>query len=147
MRVWLISTATFLFPLNHVICEFLYPGSHPEMIERWDIFKHMVYMIIIGMVAASSFCNIDDKNEKWVKLFSYSLILGMIVPCCIDTYRRDRQVHWYDFVFAALAFYGGMKKFIPEWHKKIGISFINLSSVGLCDGNKVYSLLCKNKSK
>lgn len=141
----LIICAFLLFPLNHFICDWVFPENDKLSCEAWDRLKHFIYVVWGGMIAGTLLFDRTEQIDKWVKLFAYAVAIGMVIPASIDKYGHDRHLHWYDIAFALLALYAGLKRFFPIWHEKIGVSFINLVSCGLADGNYIYNYICRQK--
>lgn len=135
-RLVTISIA-FIFILSiHVICDWVYPGDNDKINESWDLLKHCLYLFGAGLCVLCVWFESDERYEKYVKLISLTLGMGVIVPMIMDKHSRNRHVYWFDFVCIGLAIYGGMRGIFPETHKKITlyIPFIN---------EKRYNWLCQ----
>lgn len=143
MKRLLLAIFAFLwFPGHILLCDWRFPFDAPEWNEYWDILRHQC-LFIWGISIACIILIKGQKYDQWVKAIMIGMILGMIIPCIIDTYRKDRIIHLYDYIFAILGIYSGLYYFVKEWHKKIGVSFITLITLGLYDSDKLYIWLCQ----
>lgn len=144
IRVILTYLTLVFFPSISFICDWKYPINNEYYNELWDILKHeLLFLWGILVVSISLFKVETSFQDKLVSLGCNTLIFGMIIPCMIDTYGKDREIHWWDFLFAGLAYYMGMYKFLPTWHKTLGVSFINLITLGLVNGGTFYEWICQ----
>lgn len=111
-----IFSCLFVINISH-ICDFAFPLNDEDSILNWDKLKHILYLSAIGLSWLMFIFKPNDRYEKYVKLCSYVLVFGIIIPIIIDKRNSYETQKWYDFVLIFVAVYFGSKDIFPKTHK------------------------------
>lgn len=139
--IYLISLAILLSFTSWGIASFFYPPGTSN--NDWDNVKHEIYILRSMCILGAVFFHLDPKYVPLFHFLAWGLF-GTLLAQYTDKLVGDTEhMHKRDVAFVALAFYGGLYKANPEWHKKLGVGIITVITLGLAPSAKIYSWLLK----